>query len=597
LYTNVPTGLTNVIAIAAASGYSLALRNDRTVIAWGYNSGLAETNVPVGLSDVTAIAAGEGHCLALKKDGSVIQWGANDAPPDLTNVVRITCSAGHCLTLKADGSISAWGSYYNPGPPPEGTQNVADIGSGFSSSMAIDTTGKLTVWGDGICPQDLSGLQSISTHDSHLLAVRDNGSILEIGGSFVPRSFSNAVAVAAELFGSVVLDANGTAWEWATTDFQTSFLRAVVSNVVAIAGGHQHCLMLRSDGSVTGFGLNSFGQATPPPNLTNVIAIAAGYNHSVALDKSGTMHAWGDNSYGQTFFSSQPGVAAIAAGDYVTAILWTNGYVAMCGPNPSRPVSFPNGASNVVTISCGQYSTLSVRADHSVVGWGTNFGFDFGQNALPAQFSNFLDLQADGYDTTVALVPTPVHPCSIECPSDIQICNDTGSPSAQVYFPQPLATNCDGLLLSYQPPSGAIFPIGTNIVICGPAGLSGDITNLCHFSVIVNDCEPPKVEAISAVPPALWPPNHKMISVSLRASAKDNFSPTHSRISSIISSDAAQPRVGADADWEITGDLTARLRAARSGPNPRTYLITVATADETGNSTMNTVSVSVENLR
>jgi alpha-tubulin suppressor-like RCC1 family protein len=57
--------LTNVVAIAAARKYSLALKNDGTVIGWG-NKQLYEP-VPAGLTNVTAIAVGEGFCLAIKK--------------------------------------------------------------------------------------------------------------------------------------------------------------------------------------------------------------------------------------------------------------------------------------------------------------------------------------------------------------------------------------------------------------------------------------------------------------------------------------------------------------------------------------------------
>src|SRR5688572_22173129 len=64
-----------------------------TVIAWGDNRH-GQTDVPSGLSNVLAIAAGEWHNLALKTDGTVIAWGANNAgqgsvPSDLSNVVVI----------------------------------------------------------------------------------------------------------------------------------------------------------------------------------------------------------------------------------------------------------------------------------------------------------------------------------------------------------------------------------------------------------------------------------------------------------------------------------------------------------------------------
>ena len=62
--TNIPAGLTNVVAIAGGGGHSLALRADGTVAAWGYN-GDGRTNVPAGLTSVVAVAGGGFHSLAL----------------------------------------------------------------------------------------------------------------------------------------------------------------------------------------------------------------------------------------------------------------------------------------------------------------------------------------------------------------------------------------------------------------------------------------------------------------------------------------------------------------------------------------------------
>ena len=71
-----PTGLSNVVAVAAGEDDSLALKSDGTVVAWGDNE-FGQTNVPLGMSNVMAIAAGDFHSLALKNDGTLVSWGDN----------------------------------------------------------------------------------------------------------------------------------------------------------------------------------------------------------------------------------------------------------------------------------------------------------------------------------------------------------------------------------------------------------------------------------------------------------------------------------------------------------------------------------------
>src|SRR5947209_2585723 len=83
--TNVPPGLTNVIAISGGGLHNLVLKSDGTVVAWGYNC-CGQTNVSPGLSNVIAIAAGTAHSVALKSDGTVVAWGdggsgQTDIPP------------------------------------------------------------------------------------------------------------------------------------------------------------------------------------------------------------------------------------------------------------------------------------------------------------------------------------------------------------------------------------------------------------------------------------------------------------------------------------------------------------------------------------
>src|SRR6266568_2593494 len=74
--TNVPPTLTNVAAIAAGMGHSVALKSDGQVVVWGENN-YGQTNIPAGLTNVIMIAAGDFHSLALQSNGTVVAWGAD----------------------------------------------------------------------------------------------------------------------------------------------------------------------------------------------------------------------------------------------------------------------------------------------------------------------------------------------------------------------------------------------------------------------------------------------------------------------------------------------------------------------------------------
>ena len=134
------------MAIAAGSSHSLALRADGTVAAWGYN-GSGQTNVPPGLTNVVAIAGGDIHSLALKADGRVIVWGNTgyglpDVPASATNVVAIAAGYGHCLALKSDGAVLAWGySYDGELAVPGDLKNVVGIAASSSYSLALVSDG------------------------------------------------------------------------------------------------------------------------------------------------------------------------------------------------------------------------------------------------------------------------------------------------------------------------------------------------------------------------------------------------------------------------------------------------------------------------
>jgi hypothetical protein len=139
-------------------------------------------------------------------------------------------------------------------------------------------------------------------------------------------------------------------------------------------------------------------------------------------------------------------------------------------------------------------------------------------------------------------------------------------------------------------------------------GLPGlpDSTNLGFLAIstsltvsavgVLADTTPPVITSLSTSAPSLWPPNHKMVAVTVTATATDNAGPVTTRILSVTSNEPDNGQGDGDTanDIQITGPMTVKLRAERSGNgNGRIYTITVEAEDGAGNATTGVVTVVV----
>jgi alpha-tubulin suppressor-like RCC1 family protein len=338
LLTNtIPVGGSLIINDPLAAGrpmrfYRAVLVNGQsvgTVVGWGDNS-TGQTNLPPGLTNVVAIAAGFHHSLALKPDGTVVGWGENDfgqtnPPAGLSNVAAIAAGWGTSLALKRDGTLEEWGwdGGYGLKATAESLTNIKAIAACWDCFMALRNDNTVFVWGN-------------STH----------------GETNVPAGLNNVTRIAGGGYFCMALKGDGTVVTWGSNYAGQTNVPGGLDSVAAIAAGGYHCLALKSDGTVVAWGAGTnntglnlaFGQSMVPPELTNAVAVSAGYYHSLALRADGTLVAWGLGSSGQTNIpAGLHGVTAISAGGYHNLALVDGSYpMQLSGVNclPGGQVQF-----------------------------------------------------------------------------------------------------------------------------------------------------------------------------------------------------------------------------------------------------------------
>jgi hypothetical protein len=121
-----------VVSVSAGYYYTLAIKEDGSLWAWGYNfyGQLGDGKTynrslePVKIMDnVVSISAGHEYSMAIKEDGSLWTWGKNingqlgdgtteskSSPVKIMDqVIRISAGEDHSKAIKQDSSLWAWG--------------------------------------------------------------------------------------------------------------------------------------------------------------------------------------------------------------------------------------------------------------------------------------------------------------------------------------------------------------------------------------------------------------------------------------------------------------------------------------------------------
>jgi alpha-tubulin suppressor-like RCC1 family protein len=366
----------DIFQISSGYCFNLALLKDGTVWAWGDNTygQLADGTTGNGmfsenyrakpqriseLTDVTSISAGTDFSIAVKQDGTVWAWGHGHAgqlgnqdiidlsPKNLqerwikydetkpvqvknvNDVIAVSAGASHVLALKKDGTVWAWGS-----------NMVGQVGSGDSR----------TIHSNAVQVIGLSDVIQVEAGINHSLALKKDGTVWSWGlneygelgtgvidkGSFVPvkvklSSNVNAIMTLGRASSAAITE-DGSVFQWGPDIFNLkgkdqNFIHSVpelvptLSDVKTILLSSQmnsvdrSMIILKKDGSIWGLGKNNLGQIgngsiedvsdlNLNPKIDSITQVSGNRyyydgTHTVALDNNGNAWAWGFNQVGQ----------------------------------------------------------------------------------------------------------------------------------------------------------------------------------------------------------------------------------------------------------------------------------------------------------
>ncbi|MBI3111673.1 MAG: HYR domain-containing protein [Ignavibacteriales bacterium] len=196
--------------------------------------------------------------------------------------------------------------------------------------------------------------------------------------------------------------------------------------------------------------------------------------------------------------------------------------------------------------------------------------------------------------TVTVIDNTP--PTIAACPQNITVIVSYDQTGAAVSWPEPTASDNCGATLTSNYASGATFPPGTTTVTYTASDPAGN-TASCSFTVTVN--RSPNCTAAPSIA-ELWPPNHKMVNITIQGVTDPDGDPVTITITK-ITQDEPLNTLGdgnTEPDGAGVGTSIAQVRAERSGTprvpgNGRVYRITYSASDGRGGECTGSVAVCV----
>jgi alpha-tubulin suppressor-like RCC1 family protein len=363
--------LNSVTNIMGCEEHNVAVKSDGTVWSWGWNAfgqlGDGTTNdsytpVQTGLgsvpplTSVTKLGGRPYFTLAVKSDGTIWAWGMNQYGQMGNGSVNPF--SGPQVTVPVQVNNSSPGGAIN---------NPLQVTCGYQFGAALATNGTVWTWGSGShgelgngttgsshTPAQVPGLTNVTAISAgwfHILALKSDGTVWAWGNN-----------------------SNGELGDGTTANRSNAVQVLNLTNIVVVSGGDSHSSALAADSTVWKWGLNDVGElgngttnavANPVPvkllldtfsnAFSNIVMLSARDYHNIAVKADGSVWMWGANDQGQ-------------CGNGATNSTWSPAPVIGLGARVGLPLNVaasaqPGCADLTWASATGEYFTIQYSTD------------------------------------------------------------------------------------------------------------------------------------------------------------------------------------------------------------------------------------------
>lgn len=286
------------------------------------------------------------------------------------------------------------------------------------SAFLYGCGGETVTWSDPpeqavILPENAPPM--LAAGNTHNLLLKEDGSLEKWGYSanqpIMPLDLAVVVKVAAGR-NSLALDVDGKITAWNDTELLTTHASISGLKVIDMDAYSNTAIYLGADGSITEvdyYGSTALREANE--TATSATTVAIGGDSRLALNNDGSVDVWNKvRLLGQSDSDIQitegttpkqvTDVVAIAAGQYHSMALRADGTVVSWGRSSDNNIQdFPSNLTRdvgVIAIAAGYWHSLALKADGSVVGWGDD-KYSKGAHIVPEDLNNVIAIAAGEY--------------------------------------------------------------------------------------------------------------------------------------------------------------------------------------------------------